>query len=133
MGQFALNVYDASWAWKGQPAEAAKKMGLENAEDVLFTWFEDKSGDDHCPKFMIFNDDESKSIVLAVRGTYSFSDVIVDVICDEEEFLAGYAHRGIYRGARRIMKEGGEVLSKALEENPDYRLIETQIILSTCV
>ena len=81
---------------------------------MILTWFEDKEGDDHCPKFMIFTDHSTKSIVLAVRGTYSLADVIVDIICDEEKFLDGFAHRGILKGANRIMKESGETLKKAL-------------------
>ena len=83
-------------------------------DKVIYTWFEDKEGDDHCPKFMIFTDESSKSIVLAVRGTYSLADVIVDIICDEEKFLDGYAHRGILKGANRIMKESGDILKEAL-------------------
>ena len=92
------------------------RTNLNTEKDkVIFTWFEDKEGDDHCPKFMIFTDDSSKSIVLAVRGTYSFSDVIVDILCDEDKFLDGYAHSGILKGANRIMKESGAALKEALE------------------
>lgn len=40
-----------------------------------------------------------------LRGTWSITDVIIDVICDEEEFLGGFAHRGILRGARKLIKE----------------------------
>ena len=64
---------------------------------------------------MIFIDDSSKSVVLAVRGTYSFSDVIVDILCDEDKFLDGYAHSGILKGANRIMKESGAALKETLE------------------
>ena len=28
MGQYALNVYGASWAWMGDPKDAALKMGI---------------------------------------------------------------------------------------------------------
>ena len=28
IGQYALNVYGASWAWMGDPKDAALKMGL---------------------------------------------------------------------------------------------------------
>lgn len=126
IGQYALNVYGASWAWMGDPKDAALKMGLSPGVDkVIFTWFEDKEGDDHCPKFMIFTDESSKSIVLAVRGTYSLADVIVDIICDEEKFLDGYAHRGILKGANRIMKESGDILKEALAAHPDHRLVVT--------
>ena len=76
---------------------------------------------------MIFTDESSKSVVLAVRGTYSLADVIVDIICDEEKFLDGYAHRGILKGANRIMKESGDILKEALAGdnfNPNYKLLQ---------
>ena len=44
-------------------------------DKVIYTWFDDKEGDDHCPKFMIFTDESSKSVVLAVRGTYRWVSV----------------------------------------------------------
>lgn len=124
MGQFALNVYDASWI--ADKAGVAKKMDLDGEQYVIFTWFEDRVGDDdHCPKFMIFVDDQTKSVVLAIRGTYSFADVITDIVCDEEVFLGGFAHRGIHRGAKKIMREGGQHLMEALEQRPDYKLVVT--------
>ena len=57
--------------------------GLEDPSDLLFTYFKSED-DEHCPRFAIIRDDETKSIVLAVRGTNSFTDVIIDLICDEE-------------------------------------------------
>ena len=62
MGQFALNVYGATWAWMGDEDKVAKKMGMGDNDKVLMTWFQDQDGDDFCPKFMIFTDEASKSI-----------------------------------------------------------------------
>ena len=73
LGQFSLNVYSASWALMGDPKDAAYKMGLTDQDQVVFTWFKDKEGDDPCPKFMIFIDETSKSVVLAIRGTFSLT------------------------------------------------------------
>ena len=63
--------------------------------------------------------------ILHSRFFFCLADIIVDVICDEEPFLNGFAHRGILRGATRIMKEGGEALKEALETHPGYRLVIT--------
>ena len=38
IGQLALNVYDASWLT--DLAKIAKKLDIENQEDVLMTWYE---------------------------------------------------------------------------------------------
>jgi len=125
MGQFALNVYGATWAWMGDEDKVAKKMGMGDNDKVLMTWFQDQDGDDFCPKFMIFTDEASKSIVLAIRGTFSLADVIVDVICDEEKYLDGYAHRGILKGSQKIMKEAQGTLESAFQTHPDHKLVIT--------
>merc|ERR1711953_1330962 len=101
IGQFALNVYGATWAWKGDEVKVAEKMGMG------------------------INDEATKSIVLAIRGTFSLADVIVDVICDEERYLDGYAHRGILKGSRKIMKESQETLKAAFQSHPDHKLVIT--------
>lgn len=127
MAQFALNVYPSSWSWLGDPQDTTKvaqKMGLTDQDQVLFTWFDNTVGDT-CPNFIIFTDEQSKSIVLAIRGTFSLADVVVDIICDQVPYLDGFAHRGILSGANRIMTEGKETLKKAFEEHPDYRLVIT--------
>jgi hypothetical protein len=44
------------------------------------------------------------SIGFSFRGTFSLADAISDIVCDEEPFLEGFAHRGILNGARKILK-----------------------------
>ena len=78
MAQFAINVYPSSWSWLGDPQDTkkvAQKMGLTDQDQVLFTWFDNTVGDT-CPNFIIFTDEKSKSIVLAIRGTFSLADVV---------------------------------------------------------
>ena len=77
------------------------------------------------PKFIIFSDETTKSIVLAIRGTQSPNDAICDLVCENENFLNGVTHSGILQGSKRLMNEGGEKLKEALNENPDYRLVVT--------
>ena len=78
-----------------------------------------------CPKFIIFSDEKTKSIVLAIRGTKCANDIICDLVCENENFLNGVAHSGILQGSKRLMEKGGEKLKEALNENPDYRLVIT--------
>ena len=78
MAQFAINVYPSSWSLLGDPhdtTKVAQKMGLTDQDQVLFTWFDNTVGDT-CPNFIIFTDEQSKSIVLAIRGTFSLADVV---------------------------------------------------------
>ena len=81
-------------------------MGIKDPADIFLSYFTDKEDEECCPKFMVFADPETRSVVLSIRGTSSVADVLIDVICDEEEFWHGYAHRGILRwvGKRRERK-----------------------------
>ena len=70
----------------------------------------------------------TESVVLAVRGTGSFKDVVTDVMADEVmlrmlgsnmtipkvPFLGGFAHRGIVDGAGRILDRAGQEIADAL-------------------
>ena len=123
LGRFALDIYDAAWA--GTREKQAKVFGLSSADDVLYTWFTDDYDADHCPKFAVLVDRENERVVLAIRGTQSLNDAIIDAICDEEPFLDGFAHKGILRGAKRVLSLGLPVVKEALKANPGYKLLVT--------
>ena len=123
LGRFALELYDATWA--GTREEQAAILCLSSAEDILYTWFEDDYSADHCPKFAVAVDHESARVVWAIRGTQSLNDALIDAICDEEPFLDGFAHKGILRGAKRVMALGLPVVKDALRANPGYKLLIT--------
>ena len=74
---------------------------------------------------MIFTDESTKSVVLAIRGTASGKDAIVDAVATEMEFLDGYAHSGIVRSSQRILAESGQILKKAFEIYSGYRFVIT--------
>ena len=89
MAQFAINVYSASWSWLGDPQNVqvvAQKMGMTDQDEVLFTWFDNTVGDT-CPNFIIFTDEKSKSIVLAIRGTFSLADVVGNFFLFQNIFI----------------------------------------------
>ena len=121
--RFACKVYDASITT--DPKKQLDELGIVDKDDVLFKWFEDKGEDAHCPKFILFLDHKSKSVVLAVRGTFSLADAVIDMVADEETFLDGFAHRGILRGAKKIMSTISDDLAKALNDNPGYAFVVT--------
>ena len=123
LGKFALDVYDA--AWEGTKEKQAKVFGLSSPDDILYTWFTDDYDADHCPKFAVIVDREHERIVLAIRGTQSLQDAIIDAICDEEPFLDGFAHKGILKGAKRVISLGLPVIKDALKANPGYKLLIT--------
>ncbi|KNC95824.1 uncharacterized protein SPPG_08764 [Spizellomyces punctatus DAOM BR117] len=82
--------------------------------------------------FAICFDHPRQTIVIAVRGTLSTADVLVDLHCDLEEItvpgLAGdvkaYTHAGMFRTARNLKDEleaSGTLRRLLLEENSRYK------------
>jgi hypothetical protein len=58
IGEFAIQVYDASMA--STKALQASAFGLESEEDLLYTWFSDDFDSDHCPKFAVLLDHNTR-------------------------------------------------------------------------
>merc|ERR1712106_527540 len=98
-------------------------MGVKQ-EEVLYTWFKDDD-EDHCPKFIVLADHDSMSIVLAVRGTFSIKDVILDMVCKETPYLDGFTHEGILKGARKVWEEACDSVVSALNIHAGYGLVLT--------
>jgi len=118
-GGYATNIYLASWKFTAE--ERAACMGVE-LEDVVFTWFKDDN-DEHCPKFMILLDHERAAVVLVIRGTFCFKDALIDVVCEEAEFLDGFAHKGFMEGSRKVLDKSAKILEQSLVEHYGYSLV----------
>eukprot|EP00092_Neocalanus_flemingeri_P011292 GFUD01012169.1.p1 GENE.GFUD01012169.1~~GFUD01012169.1.p1 ORF type:complete len:430 (-),score=81.39 GFUD01012169.1:702-1991(-) len=118
-GRYATNIYFASWNMS--TTEVAKTMEVDT-EDVLFSWFKDDS-EEHCPKFMVLLDHTHSSVVLIIRGTFCFKDALLDVVCEDAEFLDGFAHKGFIEGSRKVMDKCSKVLEDALIDHFGYQLV----------
>ncbi|KAH8550778.1 hypothetical protein BGW37DRAFT_520917 [Umbelopsis sp. PMI_123] len=89
----------------------------------------------YSPSYYLIKDHDSKSVILAFRGTFSLNDLAVDLTCEYEDFeVPGVqpsrtyrVHSGMYRAAKAIYQEGSGVLMKAVKqaliENDDYGLV----------
>jgi len=117
IGSHAVKVYAAS---SESTNEAIAETMKVNKDDILFTYFEDQEGI-LCPQFMIFKDNIEETIVLAIRGTSSFRDLVTDIVMEEEAFLGGFAHRGILEGSLHILRIAQDEIKKALTSNPQYK------------
>ena len=122
--EFAFNVYDAAKLPESQLDGIAKTMSVAE-EDVIVCELQDDDGEGICPKFVFFVDHKSESIVLTVRGTKSFRDALLDMVCDDAPFLGGAAHSGILKGAKRVWDLVVESVGEICSKYPDYRLVLT--------
>lgn len=76
-------------------------------------------------------DHESKAVVLTLRGTWGFEDILTDMTCDYDELQwlgrTWQVHKGMHASARRLLEGGsGRVMATikaALEEFSDYGVI----------
>lgn len=78
-----------------------------------------------CPCYFIALDRAHKSIVVTIRGTANFADVITDLVCESVSFLEGYAHDGIKRGAEKLFEATIKTICSLLDRNPTYSVVVT--------
>ena len=105
--------------------EIAASLGI-GEHDVLKTMTNHEYvGKVHFPGFMIYLDHKEKAVVIAIRGTQSIKDAIMDAVGDLVPFLDGWAHRDMLQGAQKIIKESMGVLKKAFDRFPNYKFVLT--------
>lgn len=76
-------------------------------------------------------DHESKAVVLTLRGTWGFEDILTDMTCDYDDLQwqgrSWKVHKGMHASARRLLEGGGGrvmiTIRAALEEFVDYGVI----------
>ncbi|KAJ5887503.1 hypothetical protein N7495_007544 [Penicillium taxi] len=76
-------------------------------------------------------DHDSKAVVLTLRGTWGFEDILTDMTCDYDEMKwqgkNWKVHKGMHASAQRLLEGGGGrvmiTLRAALEEFHDYGVV----------
>lgn len=76
-------------------------------------------------------DHDSKALVLTLRGTWGFEDILTDMTCDYDELdwqgKTWKVHKGMHASAKRLLEGGGGrvmiTLRAALEEFQDYGIV----------
>ena len=118
MAKYSINIYDASiFGWTDK--SVAEKLGLKNITDIILRDFDSTNH----PRFVLLADHSASMVVLAIRGTYSIGDAIIDIVCDEIPFLDGLAHHGMADAAHTILEKVLPVLRSLLVETyPGYKL-----------
>ena len=83
------------------------------------------------PAFVLFKDENVKSLLLVIRGTHSIRDSLTALTAHSSphhalrpdgsgDVVVGYAHAGFLANARWLMKNATDELRKAREMNPNY-------------
>lgn len=67
----------------------------------------------------------NKQVILAIRGTFSFSEIVVDVAAQSRSFCGGEAHAEMANMAERVWEAAGEAVLNVLRSNENYELVLT--------
>jgi pimeloyl-ACP methyl ester carboxylesterase len=76
-------------------------------------------------------DHDSKAVVLTLRGTWGFEDILTDMTCEYDDLewqgRSWKVHKGMHTSAKRLLEGGGGrvmiTLRAALEEFQDYGIV----------
>ncbi|RAL11043.1 lipase [Aspergillus homomorphus CBS 101889] len=79
----------------------------------------------------LFLDHDSKAVVLTLRGTWGFEDILTDMTCEFDDLewqgRNWKVHKGMHASAKRLLMGGGGrvmlTIRAALEEFPEYGLV----------
>ncbi|KAJ3004310.1 hypothetical protein HKX48_001320 [Thoreauomyces humboldtii] len=121
--RFTYCIAFAEAAYEYTPEAVIERCGkLPSTEAIIDAVYESTTD---CPAFFLALDDDHRKIVVAIRGTASLHDAVVDLKMDCEPFLGGYAHQGMAHLCHKLLHR---ILDKLLElkrDNPSYDLIIT--------
>jgi hypothetical protein len=93
-------------------------------EDIVVM---DLNYDGNCEylRHMVAVDHKHKKVVLAIRGTFSLDEIMMDVAAYSREFCGGEAHSEMATMAEKVWDVAGTTVKTMLEKNDGYELIVT--------
>ncbi len=127
-GRFAIDSYEL---FKTHSNEEVCRQWNIGEEDLKMTYY--KKGASLTPAFVVFVDHSKKSVVVVVRGTFSISDVLIDIDTECEDFVDARIPQGFTRSAREVVSKSGYCINSALSDNPGYGLVITGHSLGAAV
>lgn len=101
----------------------AKHVGLEETDIVVLDVA--YGGDSELLRHLVAVDHRHKKVVLAIRGSFSISEMVSDVAGFARPFCGGEAHSEMASMAERVWKVTGPTVRRLLKDNAGYELIIT--------
>jgi hypothetical protein len=82
--------------------------------------------DDEFLRHLVAIDHAHKEVVLAIRGTFSVQEIVVDIASySRDGFCGGEAHEGMATMAERLWQVVGPTIVDTLHDHPDFDLVVT--------
>eukprot|EP00012_Vannella_robusta_P001346 CAMPEP_0206184206 /NCGR_PEP_ID=MMETSP0166-20121206/1085_1 /ASSEMBLY_ACC=CAM_ASM_000260 /TAXON_ID=95228 /ORGANISM="Vannella robusta, Strain DIVA3 518/3/11/1/6" /LENGTH=220 /DNA_ID=CAMNT_0053599187 /DNA_START=119 /DNA_END=778 /DNA_ORIENTATION=+ len=89
-------------------------------EDIITTKW---TSSDYHPAHYIALDHSTKSIIIAIRGSFHVKDALVDLVAAASPFQGGYAHTGMLECARRKLMMIRIPLLQAIAKHHGYSVV----------
>ena len=102
-------------------AAAARSAGVAPEDIVSADWVTLPFS----PASYVAVDRDARTVVLAIRGTVSTSDLLTDACSTSVPFLGGWAHAGMVISAYQVAKTQLPAATRALAENPGFAFLIT--------
>jgi hypothetical protein len=124
-----MGVCDSLTYWTSDADAICQLCGIPSDNVVYMA---QERHDLYAPAHFVAMDDSHHELILAIRGTQSLHDVLVDLACHNVEFTSVYdandlmkasAHGGFLKSAQTLASHLHELVAETLQANPTYELV----------
>lgn len=98
----------------------SQHIGIPQTDIIMFV---NPGGSTKYVRHFIAVDEDKKEVILAIRGTYSLSELLVDASGETKDFCGGKAHSGIADVTDNLWELCGDVVNSVLDLYPGYKLV----------
>ncbi|KAF9539110.1 hypothetical protein EC957_005786 [Mortierella hygrophila] len=85
-----------------------------NKEDMIVWHFDKRTA--LVPSYYIVRDPKYNALCIIIRGTFSITDAMTDLVCEYYPYKGGLVHKGIMDNARFVLERSGKDIETALRK-----------------
>ncbi|ORZ05954.1 hypothetical protein BCR41DRAFT_174517 [Lobosporangium transversale] len=83
-------------------------------EDMIIWHFDKRTA--LVPSYYIIRDPKYNALCIIIRGTFSITDAMTDLVCEYYPYKGGLVHKGIMDNARFVLERSGKDIEAALRK-----------------
>ncbi|KAG0061218.1 hypothetical protein BGZ89_011641 [Linnemannia elongata] len=85
-----------------------------NKDDMIVWHFDKRTA--LVPSYYIVRDPKYNALCIIIRGTFSITDAMTDLVCEYYPYKGGLVHKGIMDNARFVLERSGKDIETALRK-----------------
>lgn len=98
----------------------SQHVGIPESDIIMFV---KPGGNIKILRHYIAVDRKKEEVILALRGTYSITEALIDLDVETRDFCGGKAHGGIADSTDEFWDFSGDVIKAVLDGFPEYKLV----------